>query len=149
MTDEYDVHETAHLLQADYASVPAVSVIVDTPVRTEEMPTENTYGRRILSIGREPVRLLGDAPSRRRMILSFWNGASANQFLCVGHTQGQARGYSGMLLFSPNAITRYELWDRKGIWVCPGLATVTANRITLGPSTVESLVTWSVEHWSR
>lgn len=145
---EFDVHEAAHLLQAEQMEVPSVHVMVDTPVRTEEMPTENAYGRNILGIGREPVHLLGDDPTRRRAILSIFI-PSGTHFVCIGHTEGQARAYTGMLLFSPNAITRYELWDRKGIWVCPGLATTTANLISLGSSTSQMIITWSTEHWSR
>lgn len=144
-----DTHGAEHLLQSDEVELPATRVYVDTPVRTEEMPTENTYGNRILGIGREPVRLLGDDPARRRMVLAFWNGAAANNFLCVGSTEGQARSYTGKILLSPNAITRYEFWDRNSVWVCPGLVVVTANRITLVPTTTETLITWAVEHWSR
>ena len=143
-----DTHDPSHLFQSEAVEVPTVHVHVDNMVRSEEMPTENAYGKLILGIGREPVPLVGSDSRRGRLILAI-NPISGNHFVCIAHTEGQARAFSGMLLYSPNAITRYEFRDRKRLWVCPGLMTVTANRLTFGPSTTEMLVTWSVEQWSR
>lgn len=151
MTISYDTVPSEDLLQAvnDY-SPECVPVKVEGVVHTEEMPTETVYQRFVLPIAGDPVKILNADPRRKKATIFFFvaDGASSagTDFVNIGSTSGQVRAFTGAMLTTPNATSRYDSTDKNEVWARPGNCTAAGAFVASTEVLVMSLV---IELWSR
>lgn len=147
----FDTASAEDLLQADNDYTPGcVPVKVEGVVHTEEMPTETVYQRIVMPIAGDPVKILNADPHRKKATLFFFvaDGASSagTDFVNIGSTSGQVRAFTGAMLTTPNATSRYDSTDKNEMWARPGNCTTAGAFIASTEVLVLSLV---IELWSR
>lgn len=151
MSETFDTVPTEDLLQADNDYSPGcVPVKVEGVVHTEEMPTETVYRRIVFPIGANPEKILNADPRRKKATMFFFvaDGASSSgtDFINIGSTSGQVRDFTGAILTTPNATSRYDHTDKGEVWARPGNCTTAGAFIASTEVLVMSLI---IELWSR
>jgi len=147
----YDTPDVEEVLQSDEppSSVP---VTVVGPVLTEELPTRTAAlrGMPILA-GERAIKLCNADPRRKRVILWTSIPLDAEQTkVCVGTTEEEANNFSGALVESPNAISRYELTYAGELW---GRACIIVDTVgifeNLAPSLQDIYLSIVTEQWAN
>lgn len=154
MTDTFDLPDTSDVLQEDERD-GSIPVIVDGIVRVDEMPTRiGMLGNILLPTGGEPVKILPAHPQRKKATLWIYYAgtAPANNLIgaMLGRDFAECTGFTGPVLWSMNAITRYEFNFQSELWA-RGVNVVNNGSALEGviESTNDVLINVVTEDWAR
>lgn len=150
MTDSesLDTADTDDVFQED-APPYVVPVEVKGVVRTDDMPTETSYINIILPTGGNAEKILNDDPRRKRVVIWALPLGAGVEFACIGR-ESDAQSFRGAMLFSQNAVTRYEFTDKKAIYARPGDITSSGGTWQgYTASTDDIIICMAVEQWTR
>jgi hypothetical protein len=146
--ESLDTFSTDDLLQDPTPNIETIPVRVEGPVLTDELPTNSTYRRVVLAGGDPAVRIVNQDPRRKRIVMWMIPVGAGVDTVCIGSTRGQADSFSGAILASPNAVTRYEFSDRGELWAKTG-DIGSSGVYVINASTAECVLSIVEEKWSR
>lgn len=121
MSETFDTPSGDDVFQEDDATIPAIPVEVQGTVQVDEMPARMGAARNVLcAAGADPVQLITGNPRRKRLLVwhTFFGVQPADTLvgLLVAPTEVDARGLNGAILWSINAVTRYEFTTQTELW---------------------------------
>lgn len=131
---------------------PAVPVrLVESTLAVDQRPTQ--LGRCfnvIMGDAANAQLILNREPRRCRAIIWAYPLGTGATGVAIGGTQAEAQQVTGALLFSLNAITRYEFTSQNELWARPVLVSSTSGTWTAYASTTDNLILSVVEElWTR
>jgi hypothetical protein len=150
----FDTPPEDDVFQEDETS-DIVPVSIDGVVRVDEMPTElGMLGNILLPTGGQPVKVLSANPRRKRIIawIYYAGTAPANTLIgaMLGRSFAECSGFTGPVLWSMNAITRYEFSFQSELWA-RGVNVENTLGVVDGivVSTNDVLINVVTEDWAR
>jgi len=155
VTDTFDTPSGDDVLQEDESS-DTVPVTIAEVVRVDEMPCDlGMVSNILLPSGGTPRQVLPYDPRRKRVILWVYYAGSAPADTLIGAMLGSSQaeissGFTGPVLWSMNAITKYEFSFRNGLWAKGVNVENTAGALDgIVASTNDVLLNVVTEEWAR
>lgn len=147
----FNTPEDDQVLQEDDIVPQSIPVHVTNILRTDEQPTVTAY-KNIILRGSSSAEKILNADARRKKVSLFWIASAdfVTEAICVGSTFGEAHYFSGAMLTSPNATSRYEITDKGEIWARSVIIQGASTAITgFTVSTSDCVISLIVEMWAN